>query len=139
MASVGIGSAAAVQQVAAATVKEAARSFRWQKALSAAVARGGASPTQPQGQATLIPTVPSEDNASHTKVVFKGRYTNFPLGHIWEKYDFVQTHLLLQEALILQQGQQPELLGPEQELQQRFIVNLRLEQAHSKPLDQPKE
>lgn len=137
MAPVAAASAAAAQQAAAAAVKEAARSFRWQKALAAAAAKGYNNPTLPQGEATLIPKAPTAEDSSTTKVVFKGRYTNFSLGHIWERYDFLQTHLLLQEALLLQQGQQPELLQPEQQLQQRPMVNLSLQQPKAGPLDNP--
>lgn len=136
MAPVAAASAAAAQQAAAA-VKEAARSFRWQKALAAAAARGYNSPTLPQGEATLVPKIPTAEDSANTKVVFKGRYTNFSLGHIWERYDFLQTHLLLQEALLLQQGQQPELLQPEQQRQERSMVNLSLEQPKAGPLDNP--
>ncbi|KAL8274517.1 hypothetical protein Esti_001538 [Eimeria stiedai] len=137
------GSHQPTRHAAAAALKEVARSFRWSKAFAAAAAKGYRSAALPQGEATLVPVpIPPPDSSSSssstsssTKVIFKGRYTNFSLGHIWEKYDFLQTHLLLQEALLLQQGQQPELLQPELQLQQRPMVNLSLQQPKAGPLD----
>ncbi|CDJ62148.1 hypothetical protein, conserved [Eimeria necatrix] len=143
--------AAAAAKEAAAAVKESARMLRWHKALAAAAAEGYKSATLPQGKATLVPTVcpaeassssssssdssSSSSSSSKTKVVFEGRYTNFSLGHVWDKYNFLQSHLLLQEALLLQQGQQPDLLQPEHELQLRPVVSLGLDKPKSGPLD----
>lgn len=125
------GAAAAV----AASMKEAARAFRWAKAFAAASARGGSAATQPQGRAKIVPVKPTEAAPQANRVDFSGRYTNLSLGHIWERYDFLQTHLLLQEALLLQQAQNPAILDVERELQARPLVEVSLHEAASSPLE----
>lgn len=129
---------AAAASAAASTMKETARAYRWMKAIAAATSRGS-SAMQPQGQAKVVPVQPTPELPQSHKVEFTGRYTNFSLNHVWERYDYLQTHLLLQEALLLQQGQNPALLEPERELHLRPMVEVSLEKSTSSPLDDPTE
>lgn len=38
------------------------------------------------------------------------RFTNFPLYHLWDKYRFLQTHLLLREAALFNLHGAPSLM-----------------------------
>jgi hypothetical protein len=70
------------------SIKEVSSAFRWFKAL--------------QKQKTT----PLKD--------FTGRYTNFTLNHVWEKYD-CQTQLLQREALVPLMKWNPEILDADVE------------------------
>ena len=65
------------------SIKEVSSAFRWFRALQ------------------KNKTTPSKD--------FAGRYTNFSLNHVWEKYD-CQTQLLQREALVPLMKWNPEIL-----------------------------
>lgn len=94
--------ATAAAAIGAAGKKEAAHALRWVKRFAA---------VKP------LPLAPAAGTASVDpatgKVTFTGRYTNFSLQHIWEKYDYLQTHLLLREVIYSQLAQNPRLMDLE--------------------------
>merc|ERR1719273_2742866 len=59
------------------------------------------------------------------------RYTNFTLGHVWEKFD-CQTTLLAKEALLPLMKRNPELFEPE--LDMMNTVRLSLTKPQSSPV-----
>ncbi|PHJ24585.1 hypothetical protein CSUI_001560 [Cystoisospora suis] len=85
--------------------KDVGRTLRWMKAFSAVKGQSTAGSCA-SGTAVIDPVDPH-------KVHYKGRYTNFSLQHIWEKYDYLQTHLLLRECVLAQIGQNPRLIDSE--------------------------
>lgn len=85
--------------------KDVGRTLRWMKAFSAVKGQPTAGSCA-SGTAAVDPMDPH-------KVHYKGRYTNFSLQHIWEKYDYLQTHLLLRECVLAQIGQNPRLVDSE--------------------------
>ncbi|EPR62559.1 hypothetical protein TGPRC2_263080 [Toxoplasma gondii TgCatPRC2] len=97
--------APAASGAAAVLSKDIARSFRWMQAFAAVKGKPTAGSCA-AGTAVVNPEDP-------TKVTLKGRYTNFSLQHIWEKYDYLQTHLLLRECMLSQVAKNPRLLDPE--------------------------
>merc|ERR1712045_892367 len=60
------------------------------------------------------------------------RYTNFTLGHVWEKFD-CQTTLLCKEAMLPLAKRNPELFEPD--LDMMSTVRLSLTKPQSSPLD----
>ena len=68
------------------SIKEVGNAFRWFRALQ------------------KNKTTPVKD--------LTGKYTNFSLNHVWEKYD-CQTQLLQREALVPLMKWSPEILDPE--------------------------
>ncbi|PFH37776.1 hypothetical protein BESB_001180 [Besnoitia besnoiti] len=90
---------------AAALSKDLARSFRWMQAFAAVKGQPTAGSCA-AGTAVVDPARPG-------RVTLKGRYTNFSLQHIWEKYDYLQTHLLLRECVLSQVAKNPALMDPE--------------------------
>lgn len=98
-------SAAVASAAASLLTKDLGRTLRWLKAFSAVKGQPTAGSCA-SGAAVVDPVDPH-------KVHYKGRYTNFSLQHIWEKYDYLQTHLLLRECVLAQIGQNPRLVDSE--------------------------
>lgn len=55
-----------------------------------------------------VSIVPQEVNGSRQEKL--ERYTNFSLEHVWESHRFLQTHLLLREAVIPTLAENPDMI-----------------------------
>lgn len=72
--------------------KRVAKKFKWVQLLQAS-------------HSAPVPHVESMSQEAKLK-----RYTNFTLNHIWERYHYLENHLLLREAIVPTMWSNPELL-----------------------------